>query len=88
MGLSAEELSAYILFEVSSMMDSNAVFDQIRAIIDYHALDEDMIVNIRDSVNYSQLVIFAIKDTMYKLSSLLFKESEDEIISNYLIQLI
>ena len=86
LGLSAEELSAYILFEVSSMMDSNAVFDQIRAIIDYHACDEDMIVNIRDSVNYSQLVIFAIKDTMYKLSSLLFKESEDEIISNYLIQ--
>lgn len=85
-GLTAEELTATLLFEISSMMDSYEVIDQVRALIDLHVLANDDIISLRDSANYSQLIIYALKDTLYKVSSIMFKEDPEEIISNKLIQ--
>ena len=81
-GLSESELAAVTIFEVSSMMDSYDIFDRIRAIIDTGILNNEVVINIRDSVNAAQLMIFAIKDTMYKLSSLCFKENPDDLLAN------
>lgn len=80
-GLSDSELAAMTIYEISSMMDNNDIFDRMRALIDYKLVDNDDIINIRDSVNYAQLIIFALKDTMTKLSSSLFKESSDELLN-------
>lgn len=83
--LSAEEITALVLFEISSMMDSYKSIDNIRALFDLYLLSNDDILNLRDSVNYSQLIIYALKDTLYKVSSIMFIESEEDL-SNNLIE--
>lgn len=83
--LSVEEIIAYTLFEISSMMDSYKSIDDVRALFDLYLLSNDDILNLRDSVNYSQLIIYALKDTLYKVSSLLFKESDEELSNNLII---
>lgn len=84
-GLTAEELTSFVLFEISSMMSSECI-NNTRALIDLHILSNDDVIQIRDSVNYSQLIIYALKDTMYKVSSLLFKENNESIMANKLLQ--
>ena len=76
-GLNDSELAALTIHEISSMMDSFEVFDKVRECIDGSVVSSDDIISIRDSVNYAQLIIFAIKDTMYKVSSFMFKSDED-----------
>jgi hypothetical protein len=85
-GLNAVELTAYTLFEISSMVDSYEVFNSLREIIDVYLTSTDDTINLRNSMNYSQLIIFAIKDTLTKLSSLIYKEDETEIATNNLVQ--
>jgi len=85
LGLSVDEIVAYVIHEISSIMDSSEIFDNVRACIDANLVNNDDILSIRDSVNYAQLIIFAIKDTMYKLASILFKDN-DEVLSNNAIQ--
>lgn len=87
-GLSPEELTATLLFEISSMMDSYEAIDKVRALIDLNLLANDDVINLRNSANYSQLIIFALKDTLYKVSSITFKEDTDEIAANQLIQVL
>lgn len=84
--ISDEEIAALTIYEISSMMDSSEIFDNIRQLIDFHLVSMDDVIKIRDSVNYAQLIIFAIKDTMYKLSSCLFVTDETDLISNPSIQ--
>lgn len=81
-GLSDSELAALTIYEISEMMDNSYIFDNVRAAIDYNIITSDNIINIRDSVNYAQLIIFAIKDTMYKFASVLFKENPDDLLAN------
>ena len=84
--LTAEEIIAVLLHEISAMVDSNEAIDNVRALVDLHVLCNDDIISLRDSVNYSQLIIFALKDTLYKVSSAIFKEDPEELICNKLIQ--
>ena len=84
--LSAIEITATLLHEISAMVDSYEVVDQVRALIDLYVLSEDDVISIRDSVNYSQLIIYALKDTFYKVSSAMFKEEPEELVTNRLIQ--
>ena len=86
MDLDSEEILAYILHEISSMMDSFDVIEQVRGLIDLYVLSDDDVISIRDSVNYSQLIIYALKDTLFKVSSSLFKEEPEELTTNNLIQ--
>lgn len=85
-GLTAEELTSILLFEISSMMDSYEVIDEVRSLIDLHVLANDDVISLRDSANYSQLIIYALKDTLYKVSSILFKDDIEDIAANKLIQ--
>lgn len=81
-GLSAEELAAITIYEISAMMDSSELFDNLRALIDSNIITNDDVISIRDCVNHAQLIIFAIKDTMYKLSSMIFKEQPEDLLVN------
>lgn len=80
-----EEIAAMILFEISSVLDESKIA-QLRNLIDIHILADDDVINLRDSINYNQLIVYAIKDTLYKISSLVFKESEDDILSNSMVE--
>lgn len=84
--MTADEIVAIILFEISSMIDNYEITDQVRSLIDLYVLSNDDIISIRDSVNYTQLIIYALKDTYYKASSIMFKEDLEEITCNRLIQ--
>lgn len=83
--LSGSEIIAILLHEISSMVDSYEVVDKVRALIDLYLLSEDDVIYIRDSANYSQLIIYALKDTFYKVSSAMFKDEPEELVSNKLI---
>lgn len=85
-GLSDDEVTALTIHEIAAMMDNYAIFDECRALIDFNLVSMDDVINIRDSVNYAQLIIFAIKDTLCKLSSILYKEDEDLILGVPTIQ--
>lgn len=83
--LDEAELASLIIFEISSMVADYSTIDNLRAIIDSKLLSDNDVLNLRESVNYAQLVIFAIKDTMTKITSFLFKESDDELTCNSFI---
>ena len=84
--LDADQLVAVTLYELSYAMDNPSIFEAIRALVDLTLVGSDDVISIRDSVNYSQLIIFALKDTIYKLSSIIFRTEEEDITSNPLIQ--
>lgn len=84
-GVDEEEIVSMLLYEIDSMLCSTATLDILRGLIDIHVFENDTI-NLRNSVNYSQLLIFGIKDTLYKVSSLMFKEDLEDLTSNKLIQ--
>lgn len=86
-GLSADEITAITIYEIYAMMDNNTVFENIRACLDSHAIHNDDIIKIKDSANYAQLIIFALKDTMHKFSSIIYKHDEEELLSNVGIQI-
>lgn len=84
-GLDSEELTAITLYEISNMMANYSIFENLRTYVDYSLMTNDDVISIRDSVNYAQLIIFAIKDTMHKLSNIVYKESEEEFIHDPVI---
>lgn len=84
-GLTGEEIAAVLLFEISSMMSENSI-KEARALVDLYLASEYDTINIRSSANYSQLIIYALKDTLYKVSSITFKEDDEELLTNKCIQ--
>lgn len=85
LGLNAEELTAMTLYEISSMLLNEGTLSEVRALIDLHVLAEDDVIRIRDSANYSQLILYALKDTFYKVSSMMFKEEAEDLLANSFI---
>ena len=85
-GLNETELAAVTIYEISSMMDDYDIFEKIRLEVDKIMINNDDVVHIRESVNYGQLIIFALKDTLFKLSSLLFVENPEDLAMNPSIQ--
>lgn len=83
-GLTPDELVAYILFEVSSMIDTPVVLSDLRGSIDMYQMNHDECINIDELANYAQLFIFAIKDALVKISSIRFMDI-DGILSNQFI---
>ena len=81
-GLDANELTALTIYEISAMMDDPGLFDRIRAKVDTRLIEDDTVIDIRESVNAAQLIIFAIKDTMYKMSSIVFEDDSDVFLAN------
>ena len=79
--LTDQELAAYMLYEISSMIVSNEIIDKLRSYIDVYLTSADDVISIRDSVHYYQLLIYAIKDTLTKLSSMLYKDTPEDLIN-------
>ena len=79
-GLDSAELTAVLLYEIASMMDNNEIFENLRALVDTRLISNDDVLLIRNSVNYAQLIILAAKDTMRKLSSILYKDSTEDLL--------
>ena len=86
MDLDAEEITAIVLYEISSMLCNPQVIEDVRNLIHLEVLSTEDVVRLRDNTNFSQLLMYAIKDTLYKVSSMIFKEDIEEMTSNPFIQ--
>lgn len=80
-GLEAKEFTAVLLHEVGHIVLDDTPIKLVRANIDRYFADTDDIINYKDSENYTQLLSFAVKDTMRKITSLFFKD-EDELVAD------
>lgn len=83
--LEADEIMATILYEITAML-SGSTINAVRDLLHVYVLSNNSTISIRDSINYYQLIIYALKDTMYKVSSLLFKEDIEDLMANNAIQ--
>lgn len=81
-GLSEEEIAIYTLYEISSMMISNEAIDKLRTYIDVYLTTSDDVISIRDSVHYYQMIIYAIKDTLVKITSMLYKDNPEDVLNS------
>lgn len=79
-GLSPEEIAAYVLHEVSSMFDPSTAYE-VRGIIDKYQAYKDDCIRITDAYIGRDILKFAIKDTLSKVSSIKYK-TQGEIESN------
>lgn len=86
LGMDATELAAYLIYEISTTVDSYETIDNLRLAIDLHMTSEQDTLQLRESAQYAQLVIFAIKDTIDKMTSLMYKDQPEEYVNNSLIQ--
>ena len=74
-GITGEQLAAYIVEEVYSIMSSEAIVDVKNAIAEYIA-NKDGDICLRNSINYSQIIIFAFKQLLNNFASFLHKDDD------------
>lgn len=72
--LDSEEIAAYIVEEVSSIMSREAIMST-RAVLDMALASCNSCISIKSSVNYSQILTFGIKDTIKNTSSIIFRDN-------------
>ena len=77
-GLTAEEMTAVLLHEIGHMVLDDIPAKQVRAAIDKYFTKNNKTINLKSSAQYTQLLSYAIKDTMIKATSLRFA-SDDEV---------
>lgn len=80
--LTPEEIAAYLIEDITTTMSKGAI-NNTRALFNTIIADRDMTINLKKSVNFEQLLIFGIKDTIRKVSSLLYKPVEAMGINEY-----
>lgn len=73
--LDGMEIAAFIVEDIASIFLQNTI-DITRSVLDRILLAEGEFIEIKQSVNYSQILTFGIKDTMEKISSLIYKDEE------------
>ena len=70
--LTARELTAALLHEVGHLVMDDVPTKKVRLAIDKYFAQKDQTISLKNSAQYSQLLSFAIKDTMIKLTSFLY----------------
>lgn len=73
--LNGVEVASYIVEEIATIMNPNTI-NNVRAVLDYILSKEDTSIEIRQSINYSQILTFGIKDTINKIASLIYKDED------------
>ena len=68
----ATATTCYIIEEIASIMDTNTI-ENVRGILDLILAGKDDHIEIKQSIYYSQIFTFGIKDTIQKVASLIYK---------------
>ena len=87
MGLTGGELSAILLHEIGHMVLSDVPIKEARANIDKYFADKNEVLNVKESSKYSQLLIYGIKDTLTKITSLRYRNDEEVLADSFAIAL-
>ena len=80
--LNGIDVASYIVEEIASITSINTI-ENVRYVIDSILAEEEDSIEIRQSINYSQLLIFGVKDTMNKIASLIYKDEDTIGINPY-----
>ena len=84
-GLDSREFTAIILHEVGHMVINDIPVKRVRENIDKYFQDKDKILNIKASTQYTQLLNFAIKDTLKKVTSLRYRNNEEVLADSFVV---
>lgn len=73
--VSGEELAALIMEDICVTMDPLSA-ERVQDLLALLVADKGSALSIRASVNYTQILIYAFKETLYKVTSIIFRPKE------------
>lgn len=73
--LDGMEVAAFVVEDIASLFLQNTI-DIARSILDRILVSEEDYIEVKQSVNYSQILSFGMKDTMKKVSGLIYKDED------------
>ena len=84
-GLTGREFTAILLHEIGHMVINDIPVKRVRENIDKYFQDKDQILDIKASAQYTQLLNFAVKDTLKKVTSLRYKNNEEVLADSFVV---
>lgn len=82
LALSGRELTAILLHEVGHIVYDTQPTDEVKKHIDKYLVNSDSYINLKESINYRELLAYALKDSVMKCASLFSKLGNDEMIAD------
>lgn len=82
-GLTDREFTAILLHEIGHMVINDIPVKRVRENIDKYFQDKDQILSLKASAQYTQLLNFAIKDTLKKVTSIRYKNNEEVLADSF-----
>lgn len=80
LGFTPGELTAIALHEVGHMVNDTKPIEELRHCIDVYLARNNETIKISDSVHYSEILAFGMKDALIKLTSIF--ETDDEVLAD------
>lgn len=85
LNLSARELVAVLLHEVGHMVNDSRPIEEVRKALDVYLSNNNDHLVITDSIHYKEMLAYAFKDSLRKVTSLFFKEDEEMLADQFVI---
>ena len=85
LNLTGRELTAILLHEVGHMVINDIPVKRVRENIDKYFQDKDKILDLKASGQYTQLLNFAVKDTLKKVTSIRYKNNEEVMADSFVV---
>ena len=83
--LSARELVAILLHEVGHLVNDSRPIEEVRDALNIYLGKNNEHLVITDSIHYRDLLAYALKDSLRKVTSLFFKEDEEIIADEFAV---
>lgn len=85
LNLSARELVAVLLHEVGHMVNDSRPIEEVRKALDVYLSNNNDHLVITDSIHYKEMLAYAFKDSLRKVTSLFFKEDEEILADQFVV---
>ena len=82
LNLNGRELTAILLHGVGHIVYDTQPTDEVKKHIDKYIANSDSYISLKDSVNYRELLAYALKDSVIKCASLFSRIGNDELIAD------
>ena len=86
LGLSARELTAVLLHEIGHLVNDTTPIEKTRRSIDIYLDKNNTNLSFNDSIHEKSLMMFAIKDSIRKLTSLFYIKDEEIIADEFVVR--
>lgn len=86
LGLSSKELTAVLLHEVGHLVNDSSPVEKTRRSIDMYLDENNTNLSFNDSIHEKSLMMFAIKDSIRKLTSLFYIRDEEIIADEFVVR--